>query len=587
MKSRRKSAYHHAQGLTRSATMASIASCRTLASAWHRDSVTPEANGNALKARDIEHVNTGRRLLEVMREYIELERPSMTQVPNEHLCATVHATDRAIYGPPLCVLFFFFSTYVGSILAFAGVLYLCNDECFTLEAGTTFGFVPMFWISLHTFSTIGFGNIAPRQTCVSAQLVVLFESFWALLIVATISGYVVKLFLRPLSAVRFSSKVLVNSGRRRVAYSDEDTGPDGTPSGSHLTTPKSGATCSSRLPTPTRASQRRLSHTAEQAQEPNRYRFLTVRMVRQGHVQLRDVHVQLQAQYWVAGATAFADRDSHKGRECTLELEQSYFTTLEQLQVWHRLDERSPLWRMRDSLEIYIDSLEISVSAYDLAALQHVKFYKHYDKADLVQNYVFENNLDVTSKRRAGFRDRLLYQADHAKLDSYLIEPPSVLLAPRALPSTATRDDLEAAPAAEPPLPPDRAKGAVPAKQRRPSLSRLFLHNVNARAEPGHGDSGHAGSGFPVDCRRWSSTSVPEVEQRKSGLEGAKHKRTLERSSTHTNLVNWLMDPQRAWAGVERPLHDNQTMDGADNTQRHAPRVPDLESGERGDSLDA
>lgn len=63
------------------------------------------------------------------------------------------------------------------------------------------------------------------------------------------------------------------------------------------------------------------------------YKYLTFRMVRQGRVVLRDVHVQMQAQYWVDGSTAFGDRDSHKGRVVNLALEQNYFTTLEQLQV--------------------------------------------------------------------------------------------------------------------------------------------------------------------------------------------------------------------------------------------------------------
>lgn len=56
--------------------------------------------------------------------------------------------------------------------------------------------LPRQWISIHVFSTIGFGNVAPRQTCTSAQLVLLLETFWSLLVVAAISGYVVKQFLR-------------------------------------------------------------------------------------------------------------------------------------------------------------------------------------------------------------------------------------------------------------------------------------------------------------------------------------------------------------------------------------------------------
>ena len=84
-------------------------------------------------------------------------------------------------------------------------------------------------------------------------------------------------------------------------------------------------------------------------------------MVRQGRVQLRDVRVHVQAQWWNAGTTAFGDRDSHKGRVASLALEQSYFTNLEQLQVWHRIDESSPLWRMRDNLKHVLDGIEVSV----------------------------------------------------------------------------------------------------------------------------------------------------------------------------------------------------------------------------------
>ena len=75
---------------------------------------------------------------------------------------------------------------------------------------------------------------------------------------------------------------------------------------------------------------------ASMAKPPGQYKFLTFRMVRQGRVQLRDVRVQMQAQYWISGSTAFGDRDSHKGRVVNLQLEQNYFTTLEQLQVMQR-----------------------------------------------------------------------------------------------------------------------------------------------------------------------------------------------------------------------------------------------------------
>ena len=103
-----------------------------------------------LRSKDIIHVNTGKYILE-----------------------TVH---RLVYGPPLMVLVFFLLMFVLSTLFFASIFYLFGGDCFNLEA--PFGFAPMLWISVHVFSTIGFGNIGPKQTCGGAQIVVLLESFF-------------------------------------------------------------------------------------------------------------------------------------------------------------------------------------------------------------------------------------------------------------------------------------------------------------------------------------------------------------------------------------------------------------------------
>ena len=122
----------------------------------------------------------------------------------------------------------------------------------------------------------------------------------------------------------------------------------------------------------------------------------------------------MQAQYWISGATAFGDRDSHKGRVVNLQLEQNYFTTLEQLQVWHKLDESSPLFRMRDKLHMHLDGIEISVTAVDMASLQQVMFYKRYEKSDFIRDAVFENTLSGGSGSTL--------EADHSKLDRYNAE---------------------------------------------------------------------------------------------------------------------------------------------------------------------
>ena len=44
--------------------------------------------------------------------------------------------------------------------------------------------------------------------------------------------------------------------------------------------------------------------------------------------------------------------------------------------MWHRLDERSPLYRMRHRLHEHLDGVEVTVTAVDMASLQQVLFYK-------------------------------------------------------------------------------------------------------------------------------------------------------------------------------------------------------------------
>ena len=373
------------------------------------------------------------------------------------------------------------------------------------------------------WQTVGFGNIAPQQHCTGPQLMVLLESFVSLLVVSTIGGYVVKMFLRPLSRVRFSKVVLLNNGRRRVAVDDDeekgnDPGPvmpgplmpcmGGVPSGlpglpgmplmqqpgmpgvpvfkgttssnvisngdgqhSNIEAALNAAQRSEREHAPLKrcSSSTRLEPSVSRAAS-GKYKFLTFRMVRQGRVQLRDVRVQMQAQYWISGSTAFGDRDSHKGRVVNLKLEQNYFTTLEQLQVWHKLDESSPLFRMRHRLHQHLDGIEVTVTAVDMASLQQVLFYKRcvctrcgwatracvlactrgdewryhvhmlairsrvrsptrlspcthrYERDAFVHDSVFVNTLsESSSMKRAGGS---LLQADHSKLDSYIAENP-------------------------------------------------------------------------------------------------------------------------------------------------------------------
>jgi hypothetical protein len=56
------------------------------------------------------------------------------------------------------------------LAARTGVFLSFGKGCYHLDDETQFDFASCLWISIHIFSTVGFGNLAPRQTCVKAQV---------------------------------------------------------------------------------------------------------------------------------------------------------------------------------------------------------------------------------------------------------------------------------------------------------------------------------------------------------------------------------------------------------------------------------
>jgi len=319
-----------------------------------------------LRAKDIVHINTSAKGLECMQRLVTPDKVTVM----DFLLGLL------LYG--------------GSICIFAALLFAISPSgsCYNVEEPAHFGFDTALWISMHSFSTIGFGSIAPAQRCTAAQLIISIESFVALLVYGFISGYIVKIFLRPTSRIRFSKKLLLNHGHRRVELDEDEI---------------------------------------ESVRGYGRYKYLTFRMVREGRVQMRNVHVRMEAQYWHAGKNrrGLGGREHHKGRVVSLSLEQDLFTTIEQLQVWHRLDEHSPLWKMREHLGDHLDGVEVSVSAFDMASEQAVMMFKRYDVRDVIVNAVFDNNFAYNPKDKSGKQ----LQADHSKLDNIIkenqIEEPS------------------------------------------------------------------------------------------------------------------------------------------------------------------
>ena len=63
------------------------------------------------------------------------------------------------------------------------------------------------------------------------------------------------------------------------------------------------------------------------------------------------------------------------------------------LQVWHRLDESSPLWKMREHLGEHLDGVDVSVSAFDMASEQSVSPNPH-----MPRSYV--NGAEITCRQQ-------------------------------------------------------------------------------------------------------------------------------------------------------------------------------------------
>jgi hypothetical protein len=132
---------------------------------------------------------------------------------------------RIIRQHPLVVILSGLALYVAVLLVFACVYYAIGEGCFYNTSGR-FDFLEMTWLSVHTISTIGYGSVHP--TCASSQLVVSVEAYVSVLVQAVVSAYVVFIFMRSRTRIRFSKNCLVT--RDTHAYvPDIENGNDGAP----------------------------------------------------------------------------------------------------------------------------------------------------------------------------------------------------------------------------------------------------------------------------------------------------------------------------------------------------------------------
>jgi len=90
-------------------------------------------------------------------------------------------------------------------------------------------------------------------------------------------------------------------------------------------------------------------------------------------------------------------------------------STFDYWHVVHLVDEASPLWPLRKDLHQQLQSIEISLTAYDPYFSQPVKLYARYAKHEIIHGCRFEQ-MEFPSE------DGTFVSVDHAKLDAYTTE---------------------------------------------------------------------------------------------------------------------------------------------------------------------
>ncbi|KAL1520328.1 hypothetical protein AB1Y20_021918 [Prymnesium parvum] len=215
---------------------------------------------------------------------------------------------------PALVVLCMFGVYAACCALFAAIYFAIGEECFRME-GDEFDFNKALWLSVHTFTTVGYGSIYP--VCASAHVTVLAQGFVSVLAGATIGGRLFFEVMRPASKIRFSDVFLLDTS----------------------------------------------GHTPS----------LTFRLVRESGAVLRDAHVRVQAQILTVQPDG-----SVSGKRVELPLRSNFFSMLEQWQIYHDINIHSPLWSIRGDLKAQLHVIDVSLSVYDTAYMQEVRMYKSY-----------------------------------------------------------------------------------------------------------------------------------------------------------------------------------------------------------------
>jgi hypothetical protein len=185
----------------------------------------------------------------------------------------------------------------------------------------------MMFLSIHIFTTVGFGSDSPGD-CLGPQLLVFLEHFVSLLDVSVFTAVILAKLMRAAPEVRFSKNFLIS-------------------------------------------------------QEADGSKWLTFRMVKESHYPLRDCELSVQC--------GLLTRDGDKVTSCTEETLKILAPKKSNLETWlarHRIDEGSPL-HMRQLKDLAF--MNVALKVFDTAFQQEVRIYHNYTPAnDGVRNARFE-----------------------------------------------------------------------------------------------------------------------------------------------------------------------------------------------------
>jgi len=245
---------------------------------------------------------------------------------------------------------------------FGLLFHACGSDCFVLQPpGTEFTLMEMVWLSVHTFTTIGFGSAYP--TCHVGQLLILLEYYASLVLSSLVVAVFLFKFLKPHPLVRFSTDCLVIENSRI----------DGE-------LPNNGSF----------TKHRRLSHITG--------KHLTLRIARESYYPLTDCKVVMSC--------VLRKRHGKGGNVVNVQLRMSEIHRLEVWDIWHAIDETSPLFENLD----LVKQLYVQLTVRDTVYNQEVHLSHEYGPSSLKENKKFVEMISAPDRANH-------CMVDHSKMD--------------------------------------------------------------------------------------------------------------------------------------------------------------------------